>query len=366
MHHRLIALLALSALVAVLASPTAAQGPATPGLTGDYVMHDVRFADGQVLPTLRIHYRTLGRARRDAAGLVRNAVLIMHGTTGSGNQFLSRSFAGELFGPGQPLDTTVFYVVLPDGIGHGASSRPSEGLHARFAHYTYDDMVEAQHRLLVDGLGVAHLRLVMGTSMGGMHSWVWAERYPDFMDGVVPLASAPTAIAGRNRMLRRMAMDDIRTDPEWRDGEYTAPPRGLRAALQILWTMSSAPRVQQHDAPTRDAADSAITTWLDARFRTVDANDMLYAFDASREYDPEPMLARIAAPLLAINSADDQVNPPELGIMERLVPRVAHGRFILLPITEQTRGHGTHTIAAVWKKPFAAFVAGLPALPPLH
>jgi homoserine O-acetyltransferase/O-succinyltransferase len=366
MRHRLIARFALPALVTVLVSPAGAQAPTAPGVTGDFVMHDVRFADGGVLPTLRIHYRTLGRARRDAAGVVRNALLIMHGTTGSGNQFLSRSFAGELFGPGQPLDTSVYYVVLPDGIGHGASSRPSEGLHARFPHYTYDDMVDAQHRLLVEGLGVGHLRLVMGTSMGGMHSWVWAERYPDFMDGIVPLASAPTAIAGRNRMLRRMAMDDIRTDPEWRDGEYTAPPRGLRAALQILWVMTSAPRVQQHDAPTRDAADSAIATWLDARSRTMDANDMLYAFDASREYDPEPMLARITAPLLAINSADDQVNPPELGIMERLVPRVAHGRFVLLPITEQTRGHGTHTIAAVWKKPFAEFVAGLPALPPLH
>jgi homoserine O-acetyltransferase len=227
-------------------------------------------------------------------------------------------------------------------------------------------MVDAQRRLLVDGLGVVHLRLVMGTSMGGMHSWVWGERYPDFMDGLVPLASAPTAIAGRNRMLRRMLMDDIRTDPEWRDGEYTTPPRGLRAALQMLWIMTSAPLVQQHDAPSRDAADSAITAWLDSRARTTDANDMLYAFDASRDYNPEPMLGRITAPLLAINSADDQVNPPELGIMERLVPRVAHGRFILLPITAQTRGHGTHTIAAVWKTPFAEFLAALPPLPPLH
>jgi homoserine O-acetyltransferase/O-succinyltransferase len=360
------ALIALPAFVAGLGSPAGGQSPVLPGVAGDFIVHDFRFGSGEVLATLRIHYRTLGRPRRDATGLVRNAVLITHGTTGSGNQFLSRSFAGELFGPGQPLDTSMYYVVLPDGIGHGASSRPSEGLHARFPRYTYDDMVDAQHRLLVEGLGVGHLRLVMGTSMGGMHSWVWGERYPDFMDGIVPLASAPTAIAGRNRMLRRMLMDDIRTDPEWRNGEYTAPPRGLRAALQMLWIMTSAPLVQQHDAPTRDAADSAITTWLDARFGTTDANDMLYAFDASRDYNPEPMLGRITAPLLAINSADDQVNPPELGIMERLVPRVAHGRFVLLPISAQTRGHGTHTIAAVWKAPFADFLATLPALPALH
>jgi homoserine O-acetyltransferase len=366
MGRSLVALVALPVLVAGLVTVARGQSPATPGVAGDFVMHDVRFADGSVLPTLRIHYRTLGQPRRDASGVVRNAVLITHGTTGSGNQFLGRSFAGELFGAGQPLDTSLYYIVLPDGIGHGASSRPSEGLHARFPHYTYDDMVDAQQRLLVQGLGVAHLRLVMGTSMGGMHSWIWGERYPDFMDGIVPLASAPTAIAGRNRMLRRLLMDDIRTDPEWRNGEYTAPPRGLRAALQMLWIMTSAPLVQQHDAPSRDAADSAITSWLDNRARTMDANDMLYAFDASRDYDPEPMLSRIRAPLLAINSADDQVNPPELGIMERLVPRVARGRFILLPITEQTRGHGTHTMAAVWKAPFTEFLAALPPLPPLR
>jgi homoserine O-acetyltransferase/O-succinyltransferase len=346
--------------------PVGAQGSAAPGVVGDFVVRDFRFTTGEVLPALRLHYRTLGHPRRDAAGRVRNAVLIMHGTTGSGSQFLNRSFADELFGPGQPLDTTVYYVVLPDAIGHGLSSRPSEGLHARFPRYTYDDMVDAQHRLLVDGLGVDHLRLVMGTSMGGMHSWIWGERYPGFMDGIVPLASAPTAIAGRNRMLRRMAMDDIRDDPEWRNGEYTAQPRGLRAALQMLWIMTSAPLVQQHEAPTRDAADSAIAAWLDTRSRTMDANDMLYAFDASRDYDPEPLLPRITAPLLAINSADDQVNPPELGIMERLMPRVPRGRFILLPITPQTRGHGTHTVAAVWKEPFARFLASLPPLPPLR
>ena len=329
-------------------------------------MRDFRFASGEVLPELRIHFRTFGRPRRDAQNVVRNAVLIQHGTTGSGSSLLGRSFAGELFGPGQPLDTARYFVILTDGIGHGLSSRPSEGLHARFPHYDYDDMVDAQRRLLVEKLGVTHLRLVMGTSMGAMHTWVWGERYPAFMDALMPLASAPTAIAGRNRMLRRMAMDDIRTDPEWKGGEYVAQPRGLRSALQLLYIMSSAPLVQQHDAPTRDAADSVINTWLDARVASMDANDMLYAFDASRNYAPEHGLARITAPLLAINSADDAINPPELGIVERLMPQVAHGRFILLPISERTRGHGTHTIAAIWKGYLQGLLDSLPALPALH
>jgi homoserine O-acetyltransferase len=354
------------ALGAATIAEARAQAPSSGVVERDFVIRDFRFVDGSVLPELTLHYRTLGRPRRDAAGVVRNAVLVLHGTTGSGAQFLGRPFAGELYGPGQPLDTSLYYVVLPDGIGHGLSSRPSGGMRARFPRYTYDDMVDAQHRLLVDGLGVTHLRLVMGTSMGGMHSWVWGERYPAFMDGIVPLASVPMAIVGRNRMLRRMAMDDIRTDPEWKGGDYVAQPRGLRAALQVLWLMTSAPLVQHRDAPTRQTADSAITAWLDARARAMDANDMLYAFDASRDYDPEPMLGRITAPVLAINSADDLVNPPELGLMERLMPRVARGRYVLLPITPHTRGHGTHTIAAVWKEPFAAFLATLPPLPQLR
>ena len=349
-------------LVLSLTTPSVgwAQAPrASTVVEGDYVIRDFRFADGETLPALSLHYRTLGQPRRDAAGVVRNAVLIMHGTTGAGTQFLSPVFANVLFGAGQPLDTSRFYVILPDGIGHGQSSRPSEGLHARFPHYDYDDMVDADHRLLTEKLGVAHLRLVMGTSMGGMHSWVFAERYPEFMDAVVPLASAPTAIAGRNRMIRTMAMDDIRTDPAWKGGEYSAPPAGLRGALQMLYIMTSAPLVQQHDAPTRDSADAVIRRFLDARMRNTDANDFLYAFDASRNYNPEPMLSRIRAPLLAINSADDQVNPPELGIMERLITRVPTGRFVLIPIGPATRGHGTHTLAAVWKEPFAGFLKSL-------
>ena len=356
----------LGILLLTAAFQAQAQGRPQPGVVGDYVIRNFHFASGETLPELRIHYRTVGTPRRDASGVVRNAVLIMHGTTGTGGAFLTPIFSGELFGAGQPLDTTKYYVILRDGIGHGLSSRPSEGLHAKFPHYTYDDMVDADHALLVDRLGVTHLRLVMGTSMGGMQSWVWAERYPDFMDGAVPLASVPTQIAGRNRMIRKMAIDDIRNDPAWMGGDYTTPPPGLRAALQMLWIMTSAPLVQQHDAPTRDAADSQIVRFLDARMRNTDANDFVYAFESSRDYNPEPMLSRIKAPLLAINSADDQVNPPELGLAERLIKQVPTGRFLLIPIGPDTRGHGTHTVAKVWKAPFTDFLNSLPPLPPLH
>jgi homoserine O-acetyltransferase len=356
----------LAALGLSLPAARAQQARPAPGVTGNYIIRDFRFGDGERLDSLVIHYRTLGTPKRDASGTVRNTVLILHGTTGSGSQFLSPSFAGELYGTGQPLDTTVYYLVLPDGIGHGQSSRPSAGLRARFPHYDYADMIEAQHRLLVDHLGVRHLRLVMGTSMGGMHSWMWGERYPGFMDGIVPLASVPTEIAGRNRMFRRMIMEDITSDPAWRGGDYDAPPPGLRAAMQILFVMTSAPLVQQQAAPTREKADSAIDALLDARVRTMDANDVLYAFDASRNYDPSRGLGLITAPVLAINSADDQVNPPELGLMEALMPKVRHGRYLLIPISPVTRGHGTHTVAAAWKTPFREFLDSLPPLPALH
>jgi homoserine O-acetyltransferase len=358
----------LCALALTLTAPLSAQGNRPmPGVAGDYSIRDFKFASGEVLPELHLHYRTLGQPRKDASGVVRNAVLIMHGTGGTGTQFLTPIFANELFGAGQPLDTTKFYIILRDGIGHGLSSRPSEGLHARFPHYNYDDMVDADHRLLIEKLGVTHLRLVMGTSMGGMQSWVWAERYPDFMDGAVPLASAPVQIAGRNRMIRRMAMDDIRNDPEWKGGEYTTQPRGLRAAIQLLYIMGSAPLVQHRQGPTREAADSVIEHYIEDRMRTTDANDFLYQFDSSRDYNPEPLLGKIRVPLLAINSADDFINPPELGIVERLITRVSRGSFLLIPISDATRGHGTHTVAAVWKAPFAKFMdEQLGPLPLLH
>jgi homoserine O-acetyltransferase len=345
-------------LVVVAALQLGAQAPRA---GADFILRNFRFADGESLPELRIHYIALGTPHRDQRGTVRNAVLVLHGTTGSGGGFMSRTFAGELFGPGQLLDTSRFFVVLPDGIGHGASSKPSDGLHARFPRYTYDDMVDAQHRLLVEGLKVDHLYLVMGTSMGCMHAWVWGERYPTFVDGLVPLACAPTQIAGRNRMMRKMIIDAIRTDPDWRGGEYSAPPeRGLRTALAMLFMMTSSPMQQQKSAPTRDSADVFITRYIDGRLHTTDANDMLYAFDASRDYDPSAKLESIRAAVLAINSADDVVNPPELGLMEKLMPRVAHGRYVLIPTSDRTRGHGTHSLPAVWKDYLAEFLGQLP------
>jgi homoserine O-acetyltransferase len=306
---------------------------------------------------------TLGRPRRDAAGVVGNAVLILHGTGGSGSQFLSPLFAGELYGPGQPLDTASHYIILPDDIGHGRSSKPSDRLRARFPRYGYDDMVLAEYRLVTEGLHVAHLLLVMGTSMGCMHSWLWAERHPDVMDGVVPLACLPTQIAGRNRMWRRLVSDDIRGDPDWNGGNYTRQPRGLRAALQLLFIAGSSPLQLQRLAPTRDSADGYISRWLDARLGGADANDLLYQVEASRDYDPSPDLERITAPVLAINSADDFINPPELGVMEQLIKRVQRGRYVLIPTSDMTRGHGTHTVAAAWKEYFAPFVATLQRLP---
>jgi homoserine O-acetyltransferase/O-succinyltransferase len=332
---------------------------AAQGTSGDFTVRDFRFESGESLPNLSLHYVTLGRPQKDAAGIVRNAVLILHGTGGTGSQFFAPQFAGELYGRGQLLDTTRYYVILPDNIGHGKSSKPSDGLRARFPRYNYADMVALQHLLLTKGLGVNHLRLIMGTSMGCMHAWIWGYTHPQFADGLVPLACVPTQIAGRNRMLRRMIIDDITTDPEWKGGNYTSQPRGLRAALQVLYLMGSAPLVQHRAAPTREAADSVITSYLEARFKTTDANDMVYQFDASRDYDPSEKLDRISAPVLAINSADDFVNPPELGIMERLMPQVPHGRYVLIPTSERTRGHGTHTWAGIWGAEVGAFLGGL-------
>ena len=316
---------------------------------GDFVVRDFHFNSGEVLPELRLHYTTLGAPARDASGRVTNAVVILHGTGGSGRQFLSPQFAGELFGPGQLLDASRYFIILPDSIGHGRSSKPSDGLRMRFPRYDYHDMVRAQHLLLADGLRINHLRLVMGTSMGCMHSWVWAETYPDFMDALFPLACLPVQIAGRNRMMRKMMMDSIRTDPEWHNGDYKSQPRGLRAALYILLIMGSSPLQMQKASPTRGEADKFLEDWVQTRWAATDANDLLYQVDASRNYDPLAALDRIQPPVLTINSADDLINPPELGIAEREIRKVKRGRFVLLAITDQTRGHGTHTYAAVWK-----------------
>ena len=328
---------------------------------GDFVAHGFTFAAGGTLDEMTLHYRTIGIPRRNAAGIVENAVLILHGTGGTGQGFLSRTFAGELFGAGQILDATRYFIVLPDGIGHGKSTKPSDGLHARFPHYNYDDMVRAQHLLLTDGLHVNHLRLVLGTSMGAMQCWVWGETYPDFVDGLVPLASAPTQIAGRNRVMRKMIMDSITQDPAWNHGEYTQQPHeGLVGAINLLMMMTSSPLQWQKQAPTRDAADQWYADQIRTRLAATDANDMLYQFDASRNYDPSKDLEKVTAPVLQINSADDFVNPPELGIVEQLMTRVKHGKFVLLPITDQTRGHGTHSLPAVWNSYLASFLASLP------
>jgi len=321
--------------------------------SGDFVVRDFKFKSGEVLPELRIHYQTLGTARRDQRGEVRNAVIILHGTSGSSNQFLTDNFAGVLFGSGQLLDANRYFIVLPDGIGHGASSKPSDGLHARFPHYDYDDMVRAHHLLLTQKLGVNHLRLVMGTSMGGMHSWVWGETYPDFMDALLPLASLPVQIAGRNRMMRRMIIDSIRGDPQWQNGEYKSQPRGLVGGYYILMIMSSNALQWQKQAPTRDSADQFLENWIARRVEKADANDLLYQIEASRNYDPSSKLEAIQAPLLAINSADDVINPPELGILENQIKRVKDGRAIILPITDQTRGHGTHSFPEIWQQHLA-------------
>ncbi|HEY5093481.1 MAG TPA: alpha/beta fold hydrolase [Candidatus Eremiobacteraceae bacterium] len=316
---------------------------------GDFTVSNYTFTDGESARSVHIHYTTLGTPVRDANGVVRNAVLIMHGTGGSADQFLKPIFAGELFGPGQPLDVSKFYIILPDDIGHGKSSKPSDGMHMRFPHYGYLDMVDLEHRLVVDGLHVNHLRLVFGTSMGCMHAWLWAEKYDTFADGYMPMACLPHQISGRNRMWRRMVMDAILDDPGFDHGEYTAEPRGLTDANYILMMVGSSPLRYQEAAPTLKLSDTYFDKLVKAYADGTDANDTVYQVASSQDYDPEPDLGKINAPVLAINSADDQLNPPELGIAETLIKLVPNGRFVLLPISDLTYGHGTHTHAAAWK-----------------
>ncbi|MEM7330922.1 MAG: alpha/beta fold hydrolase [Chloroflexota bacterium] len=315
----------------------------------DYHFKDFQFKSGETLKDLRIHVTTIGRPQKNGDGIVTNAVLIMHGTGGQGTAFLRDHFANELFQPGQLLDAEKHFIILPDGIGHGRSSKPSDGLEANFPKYGYDDMVKANYRLLTEHLGVNHLKLVTGTSMGGMHSWVWGYTYPDFMDAIMPLASLPVEIAGRNRMTRRMIMDAITLDPTWQNGNYTAQPAGLRSAIYTLLFMTSVPLLWQQQAPTQKEADIMFDELVNNQLNIRDANDLLYQFQASWDYNPEPHLHQIKAPLLAINSADDQVNPPELKILEEKIERVKNGRFVLLPISEKTRGHGSHSWPALWK-----------------
>jgi homoserine O-acetyltransferase/O-succinyltransferase len=317
---------------------------------GTYVIKDFKFGTGEVLPELKLHYLTLGTAHHNAAGHVDNAVLLLHGTGGNAHSLLAPQFSNVLFGPGQPLDITKYFLIFPDDIGHGQSSKPSDGLHMRFPQYDYDDMVKSQHTMLLDGLQVDHLRLILGTSMGCMQSFVWGETYPQFADALAPFACLPVELAGRNRMMRYMAIQNIKLDSAWKNGEYTTQPvPGLRGANELLLVMGSAPLVMQKGAPTREAAEKYVDNYLARTVAATDANDLIYYVNASRNYDPSAKLGTITAPVLWINSADDFINPPELGIAEEKVKQIPHGRFILIPISDATRGHGTHTQAAVWK-----------------
>ena len=340
---------------APVSSSSPAASPAStakvwPTKDGVYTIANFKFGTGESLPELRLHYLTLGTIHRDAAGHADNVVLLLHGTGGSATSLLSPVFSNVLFGPGQPLDITKFFIVLPDDIGHGKSSKPSDGLHAKFPAYDYDDMVRSQHAMLEDGLKVDHLRLILGTSMGCMQSFVWGETYPGFADALAPFACLPVPLAGRNRMMRYMAIEAIKNDPAWLGGEYkTQPIQGLTTANELLLVMGSAPLVMQKAAPTRAAAEQYVDKYVARADASTDANDLIFYLNASRNYDPSAHLDRIKVPVLWINSADDFINPPELGIAEEKVKEMPRARFVLIPISDKTRGHGTHTQAAIWK-----------------
>jgi homoserine O-acetyltransferase len=344
-------MLTLSIAAGAATSSTGPEGATLPAAQqGDFLLRNFRFASGESLPELRLHYTTLGTPQRDAAGRVSNAVLILHGTGGDGQQFLRPQFSGVLLAPGGLLDAARYYIVLPDNIGHGHSSKPSDGLHAHFPQYAYGDMVEAQYRLLTEGLHIDHLRLILGTSMGCMHAFMWGETYASFADALMPLACLPVQIAGRNRIWRRMIIDAIKNDPAWLDGEYRTPPLGgLRTAADLLMIAGSAPALWQAQFPDRDAADRRLSDYLDGQLSELDANDLLYQIGASRDYDPAAKLTGIRVPVMWVNSADDFINPPELGIAEREVHKMPRGKFVLLPVSARTHGHSTHTWAAVWE-----------------
>jgi homoserine O-acetyltransferase len=340
----------------LLASPLMAQQK-WPTQDGVYVIPNFKFGTGETLPELKLHYLTLGTPHRNAAGHIDNAVLLLHGTGGSASSLLSPAFSNVLFGPGQLLDITKYFLILPDDIGHGQSSKPSDGLHARFPAYDYDDMVRSQEMMLRDGLKVDHLRLILGTSMGCMQAFVWGETYPGYMDALAPFACQAVALAGRNREWRYMSIKAIKDDPAWMGGEYkTQPIQGLTFANDLLVLVGGAPLQLQKNYPTRESVEKYVDTAVAQTNATTDANDKIYQLEASRNYDPSGKLKMITAPMLWINSADDFINPPELGIAERQVKEIAHAKFVLLPITDLTRGHGTHTQARVWKDYLATFM----------
>jgi homoserine O-acetyltransferase/O-succinyltransferase len=322
----------------------------------DWTVRDFKFHTGETLPELRLHYLTIG-APSGAP------VLVMHGSNGAARTMLTAAYAGELFGPGQPLDAGKYFIILPDAVGHGGSSKPSDGLRMKFPHYDYADLIDAGYRLLTEGLGIRHLRLITGQSMGGMETWLWGERHPDFMDALLPMASQPTAMASRNWMLRRLFIDMIKSDPQWQDGNYTAEPHALHLASVFFSTATSGgTRAFQKLAPTREKADQIVADRLAAPF-AADANNVIYEYEAGSDYDPAPDLKRIAAPLMAINSADDERNPPETGITERAMKRVKNGRLLLIPGSEETRGHGTTGMAKFYAQELRQFLESAPQRP---
>ena len=351
--------LSLAQTNSTTAASLASSAPAAtkwPAADGTVVLKDFRFGTGEALPELRLHYLALGTPHRNALGQTDNAVLLLHGTGGNAHSLLNPLFADVLFGPGALLDITRYFLILPDDIGHGQSSKPSDGLHAHFPAYDYDDMVRSQ-RMMLGEMKVDHLRLILGTSMGCMQTFVWGETYPGFADALAPFACLPVPLAGRNRMMRYMAIEAIRNDPAWMGGEYkTEPKQGLHNANEMIFIMGSSPLQMQKNAPTRELAEKYVDTVLARADANTDANDLLFYVNASRNYDPSPRLDRITAPVLWINSSDDFINPPELGIAEQMVKRMPHARFILLPISDATRGHGTHTVAAVWKDYLGEFM----------
>lgn len=357
------AILPLLAVLALAATPAArAQGPASPPREeGDFVVRDFRLRSGEVLPELRQHYTTIGTPVRDAAGRITNGVLLMHGSSGDAGQLLAASFAGELFGPGQPLDASRYFLILPDALGNGGSTKPSDGLRGRFPKYGYHDMVTAQHRLITEHFGIERLRLVGGISMGGMHSWLWGIRYPEMMDGLLPIASQPVAISGRNLIWRRILASAVRSDPEWNGGDYARTPHGFVVAMRMFDMLVQNPATLEASAPTYAAADEYLAEVDEETFEEDDANNILYRFEASFDYDPEPDLEKIRAPVLAIVFADDELNPPEMGVMERVMPRVRNGRYVMLPPGPGSRGHRNQVQAAMWRHHLAEFLASLPA-----
>ncbi|MDM7954782.1 alpha/beta fold hydrolase [Blastomonas sp.] len=369
-------LLACSVLGAPAFAQSAPAPAATPGSTpgpatgtgavdyaaqlkqGDAILKDFSFGTGETMAELRMHYATLGTPRRDAQGRVTNAVMVLHGTGGSGLQFLQPQFAQELFGPGQPLDITRYYVILPDNIGHGKSSKPSDGLKMQFPAYDYTDMVKAQRRMLVEGLKVDRLRLVMGTSMGCMHGFVWGQVDPGFVQAMMPMACLPMPIAGHNRMWRKAAVEGIKADPVWAGGDYTAPPvMGLRVAASLLQVAGFAPLYLQKAFPTRDAADAYITQRIEASIKGIDANDIIYQVESSRNYDPSASVEQMTMPVTWINSSDDFINPWDYGVAEDFGERLPDGKYLLIKATDDTRGHSTHTWAKFWTDELVALLA---------